>query len=426
MPPKELSNTKPREELFVVLEYMFKFCYDKDHTLKKVDLIAYAKNHYGMNIRKEVIGDILEHLEILSNSNKMSLPFKIGSVQLKVDKRYYIKEYPFKDYELASIVSAINNSQTINNIDAEKLSEKLLNKTTTIYKKGSIMEKASIAGDKSNFNKVDSKLYKAIAAGFKNEYIKFRIINIIKVYSHDKPRFYSLISNEAINLEAVEGILCKTVYENNIIYAVIYFPSYKLAVITDFDNIDILTSDAHLRANKINYEIQDTKYKPKEINKWISDHFSGQDGKLVTLKLKVVTNQWDFNFRNFKRNFKDYWKKDFECTIVERDDSYKEIDEDGKEVIIHRTAYDAFFELTCNKSRFDHWYLDLGNYYQVVILEPASLNDYYLMRIINKLSARINKYGAKYDLEISKNYKQKYIDLLEQEKKDVEYKEDKK
>ena len=409
-------NSSARMEMLITIDYLLNETYDEKHAAKQVDIVEYAKNNYGMIIRRDRIAQILIHLEELAVHSPNLLPFELGVVNLPVIKKYFIKRRMFKDNEVVKIISAIKSDSKLSSEETDKLCNKFLDATVNKERYKAILQKASKRGGK--VNKITGKKY-IIQEGFidaieNNAIIKFRL-----------KRFYDGVGVSSPNIK-IRNLVRKYVVEDayayayqtytikNALYLVLYVPNERFAIITKYDNVVFLDVKRSFK-DDIEYIIDNYD----SIDEWVDNHFSGKDGYLRIFKLKTTIGikgeTVTKDFLSFKELYQDYWKKDFEYEEVEREIISNRIDEDGNAYEKKIIVLDAVFTIESNYSSFANWYSN-GIFDKAVILEPSYLNDRFLREKIKRYAKRLTKYGERYNYEIVETLKPEY----EQRMKELE------
>ena len=400
-------NSTPREELLIVIEYLNNYAYDEKHASSQADILRYAKEKYNVEIRRDRIGQILIHLEQLAKKSPQLLPFTLKTVELNAIKKYYVPQRVLPEDDIVNILGAIKSSPTLSPRQAKRLYDKFLNSAINKSFHEEVNSKVQIKGYKEKFVRDD-----LLEAKEKFEDYALKQTRIVFKLSHlPKPiEFTSSIPYKEMKklLEPDNyGFVAKVYTIGNATYAVIYWDKYRVAFITEFENIEI-TDEYDLsqwHSEKIKYTLDNCTY--PTINDWLDAHFKGQDGFIRKYKLKVTTNDKAF-FNRFKREFETYWDKPLTYKIVERVIPFHFRDVNGNDSVIDQIAYDAVFEIEANTSSFENWYINNGNFDEVVILEPAHLNDHLLSEKIIRYAKRLTKYGTQYNYHVEREMKPEY------------------
>lgn len=81
---------------------------------------------------------------------------------------------------------------------------------------------------------------------------------------------------------------------------------------------------------------------------------------------------------------------------------------------------DAYITIESNLEAFRKWYLQYDVLSVTVIMEPNYYNDYLVGDLVDRLIRRLNKYGAVYDYQVNKTYKEEYKQAVEDRRKRLE------
>ena len=416
-------NSTQRLEFLIVVDYLKKYAYDKDHATTQKEIVDYALNEYGECIRRDRVGQILIHMEQLSKTNPELLPFTLETVNLNKIKNYYVPQRMFNNDEIVKIISALYCDRKLSNKDVEALSKKFLDITANDYQQSQLLKRISKRG-KTRERISDRDLTKQdlfLEAIDKQYHIYFRLKKPFGGADYSSRIDMNMRRQLANKEELISGYPAMTYLVDNELRPVIYMDRYQIALITTFDNIII---DRY-------YDISDWNNQPinmnlignyQSIDEWLEDHYKGKDGHQNRYVCKVTTNNEQF-FNKFKKEYRDYWHEELKYEIKERIVPIKRVNSEGKEYIDEITAYDAHFVIESNYSSFKHWYGKLGNYDEVVIIEPKELNDMFLAEKIDRYAKRLTKYGLHYNYKIEKEMKPEYQALREErERRFVEFK----
>lgn len=104
---KRITNKQVREELFIVIEYLFKFT-SAEKPLIQAELIAYALETYGVEIRRDRIPVICQHLEDLTSTYPDKFSFEVISFKLPRQTRYYAVKSVLEEEDVEAIILAVN------------------------------------------------------------------------------------------------------------------------------------------------------------------------------------------------------------------------------------------------------------------------------------------------------------------------------
>ena len=410
---EEQPNSAPRMEMLIVMEYLKEYAYDKDHATTQAEIIKFGEEKYNTKIRRDRVGQILIHLEQISNDTPELLPFTVKSIDYNKIKKYYVPQRMFKESDIVDIVSSLDSNDYLNKDKANLLANRFLNVAANKASHNRIISKIQRRGHKTI--KVDdeslNKRQLFLNAADNQIRIVFQIKNLMRAsFSNSLP---TDVRREAkINPNyTFWGFAVKTIQPNETEpKPVIYLDQYQIAMVTAFDNIEITDVESLSRWNKdIAYPLVG-RY--DDIDVWLKDHYKGQDGITREIKLKVTTNDEE-KFKKFKVSFKKHWKKDLEYEIVDREVPYLTRDKDGKIIEKVLVAHDAVFTISANREAFEHWYLDEGNFDMAVILSPKRLNNFYLSEKIRRYARRINKYGQGIIYRIERQVKEEAKENVE-------------
>ena len=391
---EEQPNSAPRMEMLIVMEYLKEYAYDKEHATTQMEIVKFAEEKYNTKIRRDRIGQILIHLEQVSNDLPELLPFTIKSVDFNKIKKYYVPQRMFKESDIVDIVSSLDANDYLPKAKANLLANRFLSVTANKADHERIIKKIQRRGHKTI--KVDdeslSKRQNFLNAADNQIRITFKIKNMRRAH-------FSETLPENVRREARTnpdysfwGFAVKTVQPEAEPKPIVYLDQYQIAMITSFDNIEItdVESTSRWKEETLSYPLVG-KY--SNIDDWIKDYYKGQAGKTMDITLKVTTNDEAW-FNKFKASFKKHWKKDLEYEIVDREVPFLVRGEDGKPVRKVDIAHDAVFTINTTKDAFEHWYIDEGNFDYAVALNPRWINDYYLSERVRRYARRLNKYGA--------------------------------
>ena len=390
---EEQPNSAPRMEMLIVMEYLKEYAYDKDHATTQAEIIKFGEEKYHTKIRRDRVGQILIHLEQISNDTPELLPFTVKSIDYNKIKKYYVPQRMFKESDIVDIVSSLDSNDYLTKSKANLLANRFLNVAANKASHDRIINKIQRRGHKTI--KVDdeslNKRQLFLNAADNQIRIVFQIMNLRRVsFSDSLPEDIRREARDNPNY-TFWGFAVKTIQPNETEpKPVIYLDQYQIAMVTSFDNIEITDVESTSRWNSdIAYPLVG-RY--TDIDEWLKDHYKGQDGNTREIKLKVNMNDEE-KFKKFKVSFKKHWKKDLEYEVVDRDVPYLGRDKDGKVVEKVIVAHDAVFTINTNRAAFEHWYLDEGNFDIAVILSPKRFNNFYLAEKIRRYARRINKYG---------------------------------
>ena len=404
---EEQPNSTPRMEMLIVMEYLKENAYDKEHATTQAEIIKFANEKYNTNIRRDRVGQILIHLEQISNEMPELLPFTIKSVDYNKIKKYYVPQRMFKESDIVDIVSSLDSNDYLVKSKANLLANKFLDVAANKAIHDRIIKKIQKRGHKTV--KVDdeslSKRQLFLDAADNQTRIVFKIKSIRRA-SFSSPLPDDVRKEARINPDyTFWGFAVKTVQPAEEPKPVIYLDQYQIALITSFDNIDItdIESLSHWNEEALSYPLVG-EY--TNIEDWIKDHYKGLDGRTFNLTLKVTTNDATW-FNKFKASFKKHWKKELEYKIVDREVPFMIKNKEGQVERKVEIAHDAVFTVTANKEAFEHWYIDEGNFDRAVVLSPKWMNDYYLAERVRRYARRLNKYGEGFLYQVNRKVREK-------------------
>ena len=338
------------------------------------------------------------------NNNKNIIKSKINILE-KTDNELNFAKY--KD--------AINYDKRLTESETIRLFDEFVSVTTPKAKKDVVIKRVDIR--KGRVKKVVEPYY-----NYQEEFIRdceqrnritFRLEDPHRA-EYSKGDLDSEIIDSFENNTYGFAVTTYTISEKTIY--VVYVDKYKLAVATDAENLVIVANEKAFGSNDdLKFEL-DVRDKDKSINAWLDRHYKGTDGYLKHFKLKITMGKKGSKmmpqFKDFKRRFKNYWVRNLNETIEERTVTHELKDKKGQSYVESFVICDAVFELDANISSFENWYLDLKEFDDVVILEPAFLNELYLLEKINRYAERINKYGGRLNITINKEYKPEYLEYM--------------
>ena len=413
-------NSAQRLEFLIVMEYLKKYAYDKEHATTQKEIVDFAEKEYGAYIRRDRVGQILIHMEQLSRNNPELLPFTLKTVELKKIKKYYVPQRMFDDTEIVKIITALNCDGNLSKREVERLTKKFMDVAVNDNQQAELLDRVAKRGvvvDHISSTAL-SKQELFIRACEKKYRIFFKLKSVHSKIESSKYIPYEKRKNMREGAEPTMGFAAQQYLIDGEYHPVIYLDDIKTALVTTFDNLEITNcyDIFEINSEPVNYDL-DGKY--KTIEDWLDAHYRGADGILYNFKCKVTTNneRW---FEQFKKDFRKYWKKELEYEIVERPVTLVRMDDDGNALDRTVIAYDAVFTIESNRSSFRNWYEDLGYFDEVVVLDPKEANDSFLEEKIERYAKRLTKYGARYTYHIEKEMKPEYKEYLEERKKNWE------
>lgn len=415
-------NSDKRNEFLIVLDYLLHFTGDEKHCTSQKKIMDYAKEQYGVDIRRDRIPQILLHLYQLTEKYPDKFPFKLKCVMPKsasddddgARRKYYISERAFTEKEILKIVSAIQSDSTITADATKTLVDKVLKETVQDTKIASLQQKLAKKQRKtSKFTAKGMQFLELIEdLVIKNERVWFKLEN-----SRDADfdmKIPTMIKSFRLREEHV-GYIYGVREINNKFIVIVYLPEYKHAFITPITNFKIVN---HMDLNDISHPcdfiLDNDKY--ASIDEWVDKHYSGQDGNVREVIFKFTIDPTLEKENEYViKTFEKHWKKRMVYEIKEREIPTYSFNKDTMELepaVIK--VKDAYVKLETNLESFKHWYEDYKIISSVVIISPAELNDYWLAPLVSRLAKRMTKYGSKYDYELTKNVKPEYANTLSQ------------
>ncbi|MBE6133938.1 MAG: hypothetical protein E7178_04660 [Erysipelotrichaceae bacterium] len=402
-------NSDTREELLVIMNYLQNYAYDIDHATTQTEIVRFAEKHYGLNIRRDRVGSILIHLEQISKQKPDLLPFTIDSISLNKIKRYYIPQKLMSADDIAKICSIIISDKKLSSAETKRLMDTLISTNTTKGQRKTIMDKINVREGKRK--KLSDESYNTYELF--NRLCESKRRMIFRLRDPSLAEYSKILDIETLNsLKDYTYAYPAFTYEiKEYTKYVIYIRRYQLGIITSIENLDIVDTNVPHSSmdDSVNYEL-DIEGEDKSLKTWVDNHYKGQDGILRTYKLKVLKNfkgeEDRKEFIDFVNEYNEYWPKPFEYTLLERNTKHVFSLDETEDIVV----YDAVFEIEANRSSFEHWYLDKGNFDKAVILEPAMLNDIYLSEKVGRYATRINKYGKRYKFTVNRDYKPEYLE----------------
>ena len=406
-------NSSTREELLVIMYYLQNYAYDRQHASTQKEIIDFAEEKYGLVLRRDRVGSILIHLEQISKQKPDLLPFVLETIEFNKIKKYYVPQRQLSDDDVVKIVSAIIADKKLSKDETKRLMEVFVNANVTKAKRGELLKRINLRSGK--IKKVADEYY-----DFIEDFIGYSERGARLVFRLEDPYAAEYSRNIGPNLTKSfasnsYGYAAMTYYIGGEIKLVVYVDQFKLAFVTSPQNLQIVeVQESRRPVDDINYEIETTS-KDKSVKAWVDAHYKGVDGRLVHFKLKVYHStkgeKEDKTFKEFKEKYKDYWSKPLEYTLEEREINYERRDKEGNPYNETLVVYDAVFELDANIPSFENWYMGLKNFDQVIILDPAEANDYYLGQAVRRYANRLTKYGVRYNYTLTREYKPEYLEL---------------
>ena len=415
-------NSDKRNEFLIVLDYLLHFTSDEKHTTSQTKIMEYARQEYGVEIRRDRIPQILLHLYQLTEKYPNKFPFKLKYVNAKsanrkddgARRKYYISERAFSEKEVLKIVSAIESDSTITNAATKSLVEKFLKENVQDNRVDSIKKKlAKKQRKKPKFTDNGMNFLELLEElADKNERVWFKLKNR-RDADFDKK---TLEMTKAFRTrEELYGHIYSVREINNKFIVIIYLSEFRHALITPITNI-LITNHMDLSDvdNTCDFSLDNDRF--ASIDEWVDKHYKGQDGRVRPFTFKFTIDpcpqkELDYIIVSFEK----HWKKKMEYEIKEREVEILRYDHE-KKATVHETMVvkDAYVTIETNADSFTHWYEDYKILNKVVIVSPAQFNDLLLGTLVKKLANRITKYGARYNYELTKTPKPEYAAWLKE------------
>lgn len=412
-------NSDKRNEFLIVLDYLLHHTSDEKHATTQAEIVKYAKNEYNVYIRRDRIPQILLHLEQLTAKYPEKFPFKLKTVMPKsatddedgTRRKYYISERAFTDNELLKIISAIQSDKTISASATAKLIDKVLQENASSNKIESLRKK--LQSKQRKISKVTDRgmdyLEKIEQMAADHETIWFNIKDFSEV-DFDVPRYQMRRAMEK------EDEHCGYIYAwnevNNKYKLIIYLRDHKHAMITPTTNVII---NRHMDLSDLNgvpnFILDNKQF--ASIGEWVEKHYQGQDGYLEKFVFKfTLAESLQKETEYIEMTFRKHWNRTLQYEIRDREIEVERIDENDELVKKTITVQDAYCSIETTRESFLHWYRDYKIMTNVVIISPAHLNDFVLTSLVNRFVKRLNKYGARYNYELSRTVKPEYQEFL--------------
>ena len=388
---EKLPSSLPREELIIILEYMFEYAYDNKHLSSQQKIIQFAKSRYGVTIRRDRINTVLMHLYEMAEANPSRFPFKLNKVSLHSIDKYYITDHNYSDSEVIDIVTALKN-------DYSKSTRKitsLVNKTLRLVggeEKRKILEKKinkieNRAGHISNeYQEVLDKLQRAATDKL---FVKTRLKN---PYNFEISNDHEEISQEIVKGNILMGYVHSLLQFPDETLVVFYLTTQKACLVAPIASVELVEDPINMEdwSSGIKFEINE---KCKTVDKWVAKHYRGTTGNVYDLVLGIRPEQFEI----IKAKYETYF--DIELHYVTGGKGKKmEIIENEKKVYVpidDKMEKLYYVHLQSNLSSFNNWYLnDKDILENVIIIYPKKVNNDILTSVIRLLTNRLNNYGV--------------------------------
>lgn len=149
------SNTAiSRNELLIVLDYLHKYT-DQNHYATQAGVIKYAMKKFGINIRRDRVGDILKYLYETNQKYPDDFPFTIEEKTLNQQSRFYLGKRYLSSLQLQSICQSIVNDKYTSNEISHFLIDRLIKQNASDHQAPLI--KAALNQQKLNIAKIDKE-----------------------------------------------------------------------------------------------------------------------------------------------------------------------------------------------------------------------------------------------------------------------------
>ena len=373
------------------------------------------ENPAGNDVKRQRISDCLEFLEAFTHRTPKVLPFQVA----KTPKgKYYVTNRSLNEADLARIVSDIYAAKGT----TKKRADELVRKIVHAHASEDDAEKLLRRGQKSVLN--DSRLSDSISemledlqeAEENEERVWFKLKNHPKPSDfdayYDDPKFHGHIQ-KCYEEKRFGGYVFRTMDIDGFPYVVIYFSDFGRAAAFELKDFELLEKrDMSEWNQKISYLLRPTRRNPEtDIDKWLEKHFKGKDRLARVIKMKCYSGER--GLAEVKASYEKYWREPFEYTLMDRVAKIRVSDEPGKVSEKEIVVQDACFEVKSNLEAFRRWYQNYEIMSKVVILQPAHLNDYMIGSLTRRFAARLTKYGARFNYELTRTPKENLGTLRE-------------
>lgn len=172
-----IPNSVPRIEFLIVCEYLFQIADSEENATSQKKIISYAMEKYNIEIRRDRIPQILNHLDYLFNKYPEKFPFKLCKITSSKRSKYYISEKIFTDDEIVKIISSLESNPFVSKDSQEVITKKIINLFANKNRLGSINKKLSCHSLKSNkiSNKEGDELEEIYDAYINKKRIWFKV-----------------------------------------------------------------------------------------------------------------------------------------------------------------------------------------------------------------------------------------------------------
>ena len=387
--PNGKQSNATRVELFIALKYLIDKCPDEQHVSKTVELQQYARDNYSVELDRRRANAILESLVGLTNDYPDILPYKVKKIPNK--ERYFIeKVFLLNEKEIKTIANAVSKDTSLSATDSHKFIIKFLNKVTDKKTKDKIVKsldrKVILEKHVSQSTRDRANAFDTLKDGKYLFY--FRLLKRLdsKDCSNAATKEALFIARRSPNHPYLNGIIYDLYPYGDVIDVCIYLPETKGVFIVSMDNIELneestiyssSISEASFAANNPNYN---------SIDEWVRDYYKGITGNLSDITFKFFVGLKNENLKRVSKAYARFFKKTMEYTLQDREVQL------SKSTLI---VQDAVVKVRCNVKAFSKWYWENGMFTNVVILEPAELNNSLLTLLVKRFERRLAKYGVK-------------------------------
>ena len=422
-------NSDSREEFLIVIEYLLNEAYDEKHATTQADIVEYAKNKYNIEIRRDRIPQILIHLLQIQEKDPNRLPFKIKVKESEGSFKCYVEERMLTNKEIIDISSSIVNDKTKTDSKANSLVEKILDIASNEHNKEVLRKKINKANRKGTKlkNALIEKYEILLDANTERKLVWFRFTDFNKVDISKQILATKKLLRNTNDTSHFAGFVRQIVETGSGTHVVFYVDSIggeevKIGLDSSIENVEIIDSPINTDGwyDDVTFELSDgrnTQYESPE--EWTRLHYQGQDGIKHKFIVKTCIDSKK-SFEKFTRIYEEFWKKKLEYEEKERIIKTHYRNENGELLERDLVVKDAYITIESNFEAFRKWYLQYDVLSVTVIMEPNYYNDFLVGDLVDRLIRRLNKYGAVYDYQVNKTYKEEYKQAIEDRRKRVE------
>lgn len=396
-----------RLEMLIALDYLLNNCTSEKKTSVTLKLVEYAREHYNTFIDRRRANGIFDDLVDISNKHPELLPFLIKKVPNK--PRYYIEKRLWGDEDVIKIANSIQGKKMPKSA-SKALLEKFLAVAFTDEQRQKHFKKLKVS-DRGNLSTVSIQTMKI------NEFLENLRDGVMRFHFTLAP---TVRRDNASGFFPRRGVLGGYVYDtipgDDETRVCLYLDEYKVALVVKIEELIIDTTFEPVpRSNKnsLTYEL---KGKVTNIDEWLSGYFSGQSGYTINIEFKFLAQ----HLTAVKKAYRQYFKREMKYTIQQREEILPVIEQDNTETPRTILVDDAYASVETSYNAFKKWYLDNGFFQYMVILNPAIFNDRLVGALLERFARRLNKYGERFDYEITKTMKPEYAEKLRQREERIE------